>query len=688
MANTDRIKELLRSPSNAHRPVQIIHSYYPRTPAEVETYLDNAERNGLGGFVVNMDASVPHTDGETDEDYRNRSLDAYLGGGTPETEASWTALKYFIDACIGRGLIVWIYDERAYPSGAAGHHVLKRVPDAQVKGLACKSVISAGHGEMVLEEKDSGFRCAAAYPVSGDGSLITEKAVILEKHGNKIVWQLDSGEWRICAFFTRPVEFLTENRVPYVDLMREDVVKCYIDVTHGEYLRRLGEETISRIKAFFTDEPGLPVHGCSSYFYEKDAICAWTEEFDTLLPGFESRYVDLFFDTDRDFAASRREWWKTAADLYSRNYFGQIGRWCEEHGTRMTGHLYGEETLSMQIGLNADLFGLQRYMQAPGVDRLYCAEPRDVTAEKTASSAAHFYGRDMVMTENSFHLEYNWWHTPDAATPRNRINSAFYQIQLGVTDISSYFAYKNEYDKDRIEFEEKSARAADFCCTGTHSTDVLVLIPMTAAYERFAVPDHKYWDVGPCTVAPYQPQSVQRLEKSYGDVLFALEEQLCDFDLADEKALCECRADNGRIIAPHESYGTLVLWNSGKYDDAAIAKLGEFLEAGVKLVIIGTDLPSEEISLLSAKYPSLISGGISELKPLLDIGSEHRNIRIRKSVTEDNELYFIHNRGAEDRVIAPADAASMSFFGSDGKEIIPKDGRITVPSKDAVFAVK
>ncbi len=688
MADIEKIRELLRSPSNEHRPVQIIHSYYPRSKEETEKYLDAAQRNGLGGFVVNMDASVPNIEGEGDEERRNRSLDAYLGGGTPETEASWDALKYFTDACFERGMKVWIYDERAYPSGAAGHHVLNKMPDAQVKGLTCKSLISAGCGELVPDEKDVNFRYAAAYPIAGDGSLITDKAVKLDLIDGKVSWKLENREWRVCAFFTRPIAFLTENRVPYVDLMREDVVKCYIDVTHGEYLRRLGADRISRIKAFFTDEPGLPVHGCSSYFYEKDAVCAWTEQFDELLPGFEERYVDLFFDTDRDFASSRREWWKTAAELYSRNYFGQIGKWCEEHGTRMTGHLYGEETLSMQIGLNADLFGLQRYMQAPGVDRLYCAEPRDVTAEKTASSAAHFYGRDMVMTENSFHLEYNWWHTPESATPRNRVNSAFYQIQLGVTDISSYFAYSSEYDPDRVEFEEKAARASDFCALGTHSTDILVLIPMTAAYERFAVPDHKYWDVGPCTVAPYQGASIQRMEKSYGETLLALEDRLCDFDLVDEDALCECRAENGRIFTEYESFTTLVLWNSGKFDVRVIGKLREMLDAGVKLVVIGTDIPSGELSCLIRDYPELVMNDISSLKPLLDIGENHCNIRIRKSAANGEEYYFIHNHGAEDRVISPAGAENFTFFDSCGNIIRPNDGKITVHSKDAVFAVR
>ncbi|MBR3996764.1 MAG: hypothetical protein IKI93_00300, partial [Clostridia bacterium] len=417
----------LNHPENHIRPVQIIHQNFPKTDAETEAYLDRAEALGIGGFCVNMD-----------------DLDGYLR----EDSAVWGALASFIDKAFERDLQIWIYDERAYPSGAACDLVLKKLPDAQVKGLVCmKRDTDGGEGEWAREA-----RYAAAYPME-NGILLKSKAIELPCENGVIRWNLPDGDWRILAFETRPVNFLTENKVPYSDLMRADVVSGFIEITHERYRRYLGDDRIRRITAFFTDEPGLPVHGCSSYFYETDAVCAWTEEMDRLLPDFEKNYADLFFDTDGDYRKSRRMWWKTAARLFGENYFGQIAEWCRKWGTRMTGHLYGEETLSMQIGLNADLFGLMRYMQMPGVDRLYCDDPRDVTAEKTASSAAHLYGRTMVMSENSFHLEHNWWKTPEKAVHENRLNSAYYQAQLGVTHPASYFSYP---DENRADYELKA----------------------------------------------------------------------------------------------------------------------------------------------------------------------------------------------------------------------------------------
>lgn len=671
----DQLREALlgrlRCPENHTRPVQIIHHYFPKSPAETDAYLDRAAELGMGGFCVNMD-------------------DTALGYLADES-AVWDSLADFIDKAFARGFSVWIYDERAYPSGAAGDLVLRELPDAQVKGLVCMKRDTAG-GDVEWTCGDCRF--AAAYPVK-NGVLLTKSAVVLTPENGVIRANLPGGDWRILAFQTRPINYLTENKVPYVDLMRLDVVSKFIEVTHERYRRHLGDDRIRKITAFFTDEPGLPVHGCSSYFDETDAVCAWTEEMDAILPGFEARYVDLFYDTDGDFASSRRLWWKTAARLFGENYFGQIAAWCGQYGTKMTGHLYGEETLSMQIGLNADLFGLMRHMQMPGVDRLYCDDPRDVTAEKTASSAAHLYGRTSVMSENSFHLEHNWWKTPEKATHENRLNSAYYQAQLGVNQAASYFGYP---DDDRADYELKAARAGVFTSYGVHKTDVLVLIPMTAAYERFAVPDHKYWNVGPCTSAPYQGESMQKLESAYGTVLETLEDALFDFDLIDEAGLAGCRVHHGRITTGYEEFSALVLFDSGDFDAPVRQFVGDFLACGGHVTWVKTDLPTEFARETAEEYPAQVQftdpdavDGAVHADPLLPTFGDTAGVRVKKTVTDGAELYFLHNRTDAARTFeilldGEFTRCSMAMDVTDFVSCGAFD--VTVPAKDAVMLIR
>ncbi len=701
MTTTEKLREALKNPEKSRRPVQIIHHYYPKGKEEISKYLDVAEKNGLGGFVVNMDASVARLPEESDEAYKLRSLDAYLGEGTPETDAAWESLRAFIDACFERGFEVWIYDERAYPSGAAGNKVLKEHPEDQVKGLVCQTVtVGPGEGRLSAEEGD--VRLAAAYPLGENGVVDKSCKFNVEQFETEFLWNLPDtyNNYRVCIFYTRAINYQTENKVPYPDLMRADVVDRFIDVTHEAYLRHLGQERISGITAFFTDEPGLPTHGCSSYFYEKSAVAAWTEEMDELLTeDMPEHYVDLFFDTNEDFSSYRRNYWRCAAKLFSENYFGRIAAWCEAHGTRMTGHLYGEETLSMQIGLNADLFGLMRQMQMPGVDRLYTVNPRDVTAEKTASSAAHLYGRPLTMTESSFHLEYNWWKTPEHATPANRLNSTYYQMQLGISHVSSYFGYSSAFDEERLKFEEYAARASVFCGTGTHKTDVLVLIPMNAAYERFAVPDHKYWDVGPCIVAPHQPKSVQILEKTYGTVLENLENDKLDFDLIDETGLTGCTVLGGKIDTGYEQFKMLVLFDSAEPEPDTCAWIEQYMDNNGKIVVVKTDKSTKFCEMIMEKYSSnVVFGSHNEItnmcnilgaRPLLSITESCPSVRVRQSCTDDADLWFVHNR-ADEITVTVNEAGECTIFAPDGTSSeVSSEGsfHLTIPEKSAVMLV-
>ena len=337
-------------------------------------------------------------------------------------------------------------------------------------------------------------------------------------------------------------------------------------------------------------------------------------------------------------------------------------------------------------------------MQMPGVDRLYCVEPRDVTAEKTASSAAHLYGREFTMSENSFHLEHNWWKTPEVATPENQMNSMFYQIQLGISHCASYFPNPAQPNADRIAYEEASARAALFCGTGVHKTDILVLIPMGAAYERFMPPDHKYWNVGPCIVAPYQDKSVQILEEAYGEVLLRLEDSRFDFDLIDDTGLLECTASDGKIRTSSEAFSHLVVFDSGSYPAEVLDKIRAFLACGGTVTAVRTDLPCADLAKLAEAYPDALRyadwqeiTAAVQAAPDLDLVENCSNVRVKRTETEDAILWFVHNRGDACEVTVREAGKITVFDPADGTaSVVDSDGefRLALPGKYARMLVK
>ena len=698
------LKQKLEEPAKTFRPLQIIHGKYPKNAEDTKKCLDIAEQNGMGGFVVNMDYVPERLDNETDEEYDERRLDGYLGIGKPEYEEEWMHLKRFIEACFDRGFNVWIYDELKYPSGAAGNKVLKGDPDYQVKGLVCKSLVT-NEKEGVLDGIDGDVLYAAAYRVCDDGLLDADCPIPVEVKDGKAYYSLPEGSYRVCVFYTKKLAFLTENVVPYPDLMRADVIDKFIDVTYEQYYKHLGADIISRITAFFTDEPSLPTHGCSQYFDETGAICAWTEELCEIFPSLDKMCVDIFFDTKHSKAPYdvdiRRSYWQEADRIFAQNYFGRIAKWCEDHGTRLTGHLYGEETLGMQIGLNAGLFNLYRQMQMPGVDRLYCYEPRDVIPEKTATSAAHLYGLPYVMSENSFHFEFNFWNMKENATVENRINSAYYQMQLGLTHISSYFPYSQyEYDEGWKKFNECASRASEFITTGTHKADVMILIPMEAAWEQYTPQDHKYWLIGPAIVAPYQHESLQVLEKAYGESLLRLQNARIDYDLIDTKGLSECVIDKGVIKTPYESFTHLVIFDSGSFDEITKANIEKFLASGGTVTAVSSIFPTKECAEWKEKYggsfvisdyeaicDSVLS---SNAKAVIEITAPD-TVRVRKSETDDAQLWFIHNRADACKItINEKGTFTIMYADRYGCETVVSDGSFSVDmeEKSAIMLVR
>ena len=92
------------------RPLQIVHGV-PAQQASPAGMMALKEL-GLGGIVCNVDF----------KDYM-------------VSQAHWETLIQAVEACRQAGLVVWLYDEDGYPSGAAGVLVLKHNRDFEARAL-------------------------------------------------------------------------------------------------------------------------------------------------------------------------------------------------------------------------------------------------------------------------------------------------------------------------------------------------------------------------------------------------------------------------------------------------------------------------------------------------------------------------------------------------------------------------
>ena len=187
-------------PSMEDRPLQIVHGIDPNRamPEAIDQMVHEAapERissqgmrfyrdRGLGGIVCNV------------------AFQEYM-----RSERHWKTLVAGVEACEKLGLVVWLYDEDGYPSGAAGGLVLEENPQFEATELA--------------------------YDPTRDDPFIIRPAYEHTHASNN---------------------YYASRR--YVNLIDDRATRCFIAKTHDAYWQRLEPHFGRTIRVTFTDEPSL-----------------------------------------------------------------------------------------------------------------------------------------------------------------------------------------------------------------------------------------------------------------------------------------------------------------------------------------------------------------------------------------------------------------------------------------------
>ena len=620
-------------PAPEDRPIQIIHQNFPSPDGHADFFAD-ARAKGMGGFVVNMDRRVPHAEG----------LDDYL-----RDKYEWKRLQDFVNAAFENSFEVWLYDEKGFPSGAAGDILITENPERQVKCLSYQvRDIWGGIGSAGTE--DGRVIYAAILPAGESGPK-----VIPDIRDKAVFWDLKPGKYRLEILIAKKAEYYTMHKVPFVDLLDPEVGNTFVDVTHKRYLENLGEDTFARIGAIFTDEPGFAVHGCSFHFHEKYPVVPWSRSIEeALFTGDDALkaedLVSLFDDRSPFDRKIRIRFWQSVTNGFINAFFRPIASFCDKKGTAMTGHLYGEENLAMQTGLNGTLFALMCEMQIPGVDRLYCTGRGPVIPEKTASSAAHIMGRKYVMSESSAHFEAEG-ERDTGYDVSDMINSGLDQLVLGVNRIASYFRYDMPAD-ERKRYEETIGAVAAMVTQGVHISSFLIHIPTELGWSLYRPVAEKNWPrIFDTMYSEKQPDGMRYLEKEFAELTEGLLDDQWDYDLIDTKRLEGCEIRDGRVFTGNESYDAVIFLD---IDDQPM---------NVRDMING--LRAKKVLCLEGRG-FLKKNGTSFFTKDLSLDVPNTGIRFRHNRVEDADIYLIHNRTGD---IIETDL-SIRDNGSSGSVIV------------------
>ncbi|NQT16772.1 MAG: hypothetical protein HQ582_28705 [Planctomycetes bacterium] len=527
------------------RPLQIVHGIDPR----------RAMRGGIEQMLQKPDAQRVAPDGM--RFYPDRGLGGLVANVSfqdyMKSERHWKTLLAGVEACRKLGLVVWLYDEDGYPSGAAGGLVLAEDPALEATEMA----FDPGRPDPFI------IRPAYEYTHASNNYYAARR---------------------------------------YANLIDDRAGSMFIEKTHQAYYERLEPYFGGTIQAMFTDEPSLIAINIGQIPADVrkrvrvvDPLDPATKMLprvpwcDDLLQQYQERYGEDLAPHRRSLFAGdappdrevRRQFWELVAELIAERYYGAIQDWCSEHQVASSGHTLHEESIMHQVALEGNSLKVLGRMDVPGLDML-SSDPEAVihSGWLTAglpSSAAMLAGRRRVMTEVSDFSQKMGGAGPVSLADMQA--TAAWQAAWGVTEFTLYYG-----------LGDRSAETYRAYCDFVARLNAVV---KPARFDRRVLlyyPIHDLWEEYLPVAEPLRLQSqsprAQQIVGSFMRVGRTLQRSQIPFALIDHEKLASATVGHdGKLVVGDYSFKTLLLPEGAKLPPEAAGPVDQFRQRGGQVLV-------------------------------------------------------------------------------------------------------
>ena len=535
------------------RPLQIVHAI-SSDQASPEA-MGRLKASGLGGIVCNV------------------AFNDYL-----QSEENWAILERAVESCQKAGLIVWIYDEKGYPSGAAGGEVLRKNADLEAQAMT--------------------------FDASQPEPYAIRRAF---EHAHA------SNNYYACR--------------RYPNIIDKAAMQCFINMTHDAYAKHLGKYFGTTIRAFFTDEPSLMsvnIGQLPDNIRKTVAVVdpidpnvkllpmiPWTNDLPELYRKQCSH--DLLADRSSLFTGNSNNdrqirgcFWSLIADLVANRYFGQIQEWCRAHKVASSGHTLHEEQLFAQVPLAGNTLQNLSHMDIPGMD-LLTSEPHAVVDGMwlTATlpvSAALLNDRRLVMTEVSDFAQK--MATGKPASLEAMQATAAWQAALGVTEFTLYYdsmwrlinQFSPETEREnRHPYTNYVGRLNALLRDAQPETCVLLYYPIQELQTLYMP------IAGPITLESQSPR-IREIIASFNHLGRELLTHQIPFLMADAKILKNAIVQDGKLVINGRHFTALAL-PTGEQISKTIPAISQLETAGG--IVLRDGEPSKQQPLDVSKLANI-----------------------------------------------------------------------------------
>jgi len=492
MAQLEQLLEGFVTPQNDYRPTAMWFINDVLQEDEITAQLEYMHEKGIYDLFFNAEAGLQ---------------DEYLGSRYFEI------IKHTVAECKRLGLSFWIYDEFRWPSGLAGGYLLRDHPELRAKVLCgTKTLLQPGVGVNRIYVKGTFEGASRVFPDCPEkGAVDISNDVTVEPSGDGFYLSYAN---RLGAAVTVHImsSRLQENVAPaaqggrfsfaqegYIDPLREDSMRAFIDSTHERYKQAVGAEFGKTVKGLFTDEV------CVGDPFEMGyGRVPWNDE---LRQRFRTRFgYDLspwlYTLVEKPVTPQEKQvryhFWRLLTERVRDAHIRQVYEWCDREGLLYTGHFDGEESLLWSMHQSGDIFDLMEWLHIPGIDSIHSRDRIDDwdfnTAGKVLSSCARYFNRDRTLCEtytgSSYKLRYG-----EMRRIANRLlvlganmiqyMGAHYSMDNQRKSWKPSFNYNNSMFEHLDVFGDYIARIQYVSAAAKPAGRVLVMCPHAGVYTNF-----------------------------------------------------------------------------------------------------------------------------------------------------------------------------------------------------------
>jgi len=432
-------------------------------------------------------------------------------------------------------MVVWIYDEDGYPSGAAGGLVLEKNPKFEALALAydpsSNNVYAARRFPNLLDAK------AVDYFIEVTHEAYWKR---LEEHFGKAIKALFTDEPSLMATNIGQIPAHIRKNVRTIDPVDESVkplpsVPWVADLPE-KYRQRYGGNLVSVRKSLFVG------------------------------------------DDERD-KRVRRQYWSLVTDLLAERYYGKLQKWAGQHRVASSGHLLSEEQLVHAVSLEGNPLKMLMRMDIPGLDMLN-SNPEAVihTGWLTASlpgSAAVFNGGRRVMTEVSDFSQQ--MAGKGHVSLAEMCATAAWQAAMGVTEFTLYYNRSKRTAADYRAYCDYVGRLNALLREARPEPRVLLYYPIYDAWGEFLPVAEKL-------TVDSQSQRMKKVVNSFMSLGRGLTRRQIPFALVDHELLAGASIRESELLIQGRPFSVLVLPTGVELPRAAAEQVDRFKAGGGRVV--------------------------------------------------------------------------------------------------------